>query len=312
MQILIVVVIYKTALKQSETLDGLCRAFDKYPELLQSIGLLIWDNSPVSVEDPAFPFPFEYRHTSDNLGVSGAYNRAMEFAESTGCPWLLLFDQDTTVPDTFLRRMLEYSREQERDTNIAAVAPFLLDGDQEISPVIPLFYRFKLMSRPFRGVYPDEVFVANSGTLMRVSSLREIGGYDERFWLDYSDIVAFHQLHRNGRRIYVAGDLELQHKIACVDYDGTMSAERYLNSIAAEGAYWDMYRTRLQSAMQTVRLLARTLRQYRHYKNKTFSKITWKYFCVRLFVSKTERLKRWKQQSLQRNIPAISKVIVND
>src|ERR1035441_5233600 len=115
MQILIVVVCYKMAFNQSATLAGLCHTFENYPELLQTIGLLIWDNSPHPLGNPQLPVPFEYRHAGENLGVSGAYNRAMLVAEASGCPWLMFLDQDSTLTDNFLSRMLEYSREQERN-----------------------------------------------------------------------------------------------------------------------------------------------------------------------------------------------------
>jgi len=159
---------------------------------------------------------------------------------------------------------------------------------------------------PFTGVHGKEVFPANSGTLMRVVALREIGGYNEDFWLDLSDVVTFRRLHERGKRVYIAGDLHVQHNITNNDYDGSMSPQRYLNFIAAEGAYWDLYRTSVPRAIYTLRLLGRVFRQYRRHKNKVYSGITWRYLCQRFLTTKKARLRRWKDQSLKRNIPAIS------
>jgi GT2 family glycosyltransferase len=306
MRILIVIVRYKTPLASSQTLVSLSDALRAHPELQEKTGILVWDNSPSPLVERQLPFAFEYRHSGENLGVSGAYNRAMEFAESQGFEWMLLLDQDTTLPVNFLSRMLEYSRTMESDTRIAAIAPFLVDGTLPSSPSAVLCGRNKLVVPPFSGVYPGEVFAANSGTLMRVSALREVGGYSEDFWLDLSDVVTFRRLHARGKRLYLAGDLQVQHKITNNDYDGSMSPQRYLNFIAAEGAYWDLYRTALPRAIYTARLLGRVVRQYRRLKNKVYSAITWRYFCQRFLTSKDARLQRWKQQSLNRNIPAIS------
>jgi GT2 family glycosyltransferase len=306
MRILIVTVRYKTSLEGSQTITSLSEAFRAHPDLLSNIGLLIWDNSPAALDHPHLPFPFEYRHAGENLGVSGAYNRALEIAETADCKWMLLLDQDTTLPDGFLPKMLEYSRTQEHETQVAAIVPFLFDDDLPSSPLAVLFGRNKLIPPPFSGVYPKEIFAANSGTLMRVASLREVGGYNEEFWLDLSDVVTFHRLHVTGKRVFIAGDLHVQHKITNNDYDDSMSPQRYLNFIAAEGAYWDLYRTTPQRAVYMARVFARTIKQYFRYRNKIFSKITGRYFCQRLFAPKSLRLKRWKQQSLNRNLPVIS------
>ena len=306
MQILIVVVLYKMPLGDSATIAGLSRSFEMLPQLLDSMSILIWDNSPSRLDNPELPFPFEYMHIGENLGISSAYNRAMLVAEASWTPWLMFLDQDTTLTDNFLSRMLEYSREQERNPRIAAVAPYLMAGSGIISPGVIHINHTKPMSLGISGEYTKGCYAANSGMLMRVTSLREIGGYDEKFWLDYSDIVVCHKLYMQGKHLYIAGDLLLQHRLASNDYDGSMSPERYRNVIKAEGAYWDLYRSSWENVALTARLLARFCKQYIRYKNKAFTGITWKYLLQRIFTSKCSRLQNWKEQSRYRNIPVVS------
>jgi glycosyltransferase involved in cell wall biosynthesis len=310
MQILAVVVRYKMSLSASETIAGLSRAFEVSPRLFESISVLVWDNSPSPLNNPSLPFPFEYRHSTENLGVSGAYNIAMEVAESNGCPWLLLLDQDTTLSGNFLSRMLEYSKEQEANAHVAAVAPFLMEGNRTISPAEVFFNHLRPLSIPLSGEYAKDAYAANSGTLMRVASLKEIGGYNDDFWLDYADVVAFHLLYRQNKCLFVAGDLQLQHKLASNDYEGSMSTERYQNGVLAEGAFWDLYRSRLENIGLTARLLARSLKQYYCYSNKAFSKITMKTLHVRLFTSRNTRLRLWNQHCIARRVAGASKVPV--
>lgn len=305
MQILAVVVLYKRTLEESQTIHSLVKVFGSHPELLDSIGVLVWDNSPAPLVQPELPFPFEYRHSSQNVGVSGAYNRALEIAEGLLCPWMLLLDQDTILADEYLDKMLAYSRQLEGNPDIGAIAPFLFDGKQAISPQIIRFYGIQLVPPGFSGIHSGELYAANSGTLMRAAALKEAGGYNEQFWLDYSDIVAFHRLFQRGKRLYVAGDLQLQHEITCNDYDGLMSPERYRNFMTAENAYCDLYRSFLGNAIQTLRLLARAIRQYRAHKRKEFSRITLEYFCRRIFSTKRQRLSRWRQPT-NRDLPVIA------
>ncbi len=306
MQILAVVVLYKRTLEESQTIRGLARAFELSPELCNSIRVLIWDNSPAPLAGCKLPFSFEYRHTPQNLGVSGAYNGALEIADGLSCGWMLLLDQDTTLGGDYLRRMRAYAEQLNANQAIAAIAPFLLDGSQTISPTMVRFYGMRMLPQPFSGVHKREMYAANSGTLMRVAALKESGGYDENFWLDFSDIVAFRRLDRLGKRLYIAGDLQLPHDLACRDYDGSMSVERYRNFMNAENAYWDMYRPAWQNGIQTLRLLARAIKQYIRFRNKEFSRITWAYLGRRIVLPKSKRLSRWNRQPVQRDLPVVS------
>src|ERR1035437_206155 len=164
MRILAVIVRYKMPLAESQTVQGLAGMFVSDPNLLNAISVLVWDNSPAPVQDPQLSFPFTYLHSAENVGVSGAYNRAIGIAETLGCQWLLLLDQDTTLPENFLTRMLELSDQLQDRTEIAAIAPFLMDGQRTISPGQLLFNRVKLLKPPFEGVHAGRMYAANSGT----------------------------------------------------------------------------------------------------------------------------------------------------
>ena len=110
MQILVVVVLYKQSPKQSRTIQSLIPVFERNPSLIGPVHVLLWDNSPVPASQVSLPFPFDLSHAGRNVGTSGAYNYALELAESLGCPWLLLLDQDTTVSEEFLRTMIAVQR----------------------------------------------------------------------------------------------------------------------------------------------------------------------------------------------------------
>jgi GT2 family glycosyltransferase len=306
MQIVIVVVLYKRSPEQSQTIVSLAQVFGRRPELLDSFRVFVWDNSPAAVADLALPFPCDYRHDGRNLGTSGAYNRAMEFAEATGSSWLLLFDQDTTVSEEFLPRMLEYSKRFQDEPEIGAVVPFIYSHGTLVSPRrLSSFNRVTQITSRFHGIYQQKAYAVNSATLMRVAALREIGGYSEEFWLDLSDVYAFQAMYQNGRRMFVAGDLQLQHSIAALDFDKEMTPHRYRNFLAAESAYVDLYSSPVERASHLLRLLARTVRQYYRYRNKIFAKVCWEYFCRRLFQSKAQRILGWRKQLAQREIPIV-------
>ena len=306
MHIVIVVVLYKRSPQQSQTIQSLAQVFGLTPGLLQSYRVFVWDNTPTALADLTFPFPVDYRHNGRNLGTSGAYNHAMQFAEANGVPWMLLFDQDTTVSQEFLPRMLEYSMRFENQPEIGTVVPFIYSHGTLVSPRrLGSFNRNKQIPSTFHGVYPQKAYAVNSATLMRVAALAEIGGYSEEFWLDLSDVYAFQAMYQKGRRTYIAGDLQLQHSIAALDFDKEMTPHRYRNFLAAESAYVDLYSSPVERACHLLRLFLRTIRQYQRYENKVFAKVCWEYFCRRLFQSRAERIRGWRQQLAQRDIPII-------
>jgi GT2 family glycosyltransferase len=306
MQILAVVVLYKQLPEQSETIQSLIQVFERNPELKASFRLFLWDNSPVPVTNVSLPFSVDLGHAGGNVGTSGAYNQAMKFAESAACPWLFLLDQDTTVSEDLLRGMIGYSEKFKDVQEVAAVVPFVSSHGTLVSPRRLLsFNRVQQIPLTFSGLCKDKAYAVNSATLMRVAALREVGGYSDEFWLDLSDVYVFQGLHQRGKYIYIAGDLFVEHSIASMNYDKEMSPQRYKNFMAAESAYVDLFLPPLDRLSQLLRLSVRTVKQYRRYENKIFSKITWGYFLQRLFLTRECRLERWRKQLKERDIPAV-------
>jgi glycosyltransferase involved in cell wall biosynthesis len=309
MQILAVIVRYKTPLDCSETFLGITKALQQDSELATAFRVFLWDNTPQGLEQPDLPAGFEYGHSGENLGVSGAYNRALKVAERYGCPWMLLLDQDTSVTDEFLRRMLAYSKTLQPTPEVGSIVPFVRSHGKLVSPRRLLSFNRvpPQIDRSISGLYRGSGYGVNSGSLLRVSCLREAGGFSEEFWLDLSDVYIFQRLYERKRYMYIAGDVELQHVIAGMNFEQEMVPERYQTFLAAENAYMDMYHTRLENAVQTARLLLRTIRQFVQYRDKAYATITWRYFLSKLFVSRSCRLQHWREYLLKnRRIPSVS------
>src|ERR1700761_7949677 len=278
-QIVAVVVLYKRLPEQSQTIDSLSQAFAGNAALLDSIQVILFDNSPKALDRVDVSFPCEYHHAERNVGTSGAYNYAMAVAEKASIPWLLLLDQDTTISAEFLPRMLEYSLSLEEQKEIGSVVPFIYTHGSLVSPrAFGLFNKISTIPSTFSGLYRQMAFAVNSASLMRVAALREIGGYSDDFWLDLSDVYVFSTMYRKGRYLYIAGDLSLQHSITSMNFDSDMAPERYRNFLAAESAYVDLYSSAPERAAHLVRLLARTLKQRRRHRNQAFSRMTFEYF----------------------------------
>lgn len=297
-RILAVVVLYRASSELAleadllllKTVVGLERAFRENPQLRQTYKLLFWDNSPQPLPSGVLPLEARYHHAEQNVGVAGAYNGAAQIATEIGATWLLLLDDDTCVTEQFLAGMREHARSVSEDREIAAVVPLLVAGDAIISPQLWHFARHVALPRP-ATTYTERraMFAANSGTLLRIEALHAVGGYNPRFWLDYSDIELFERVHRHGYAVRIASDLTLEHEIAMLDYDNRMTATRYASYLAAEGDFVDLYRGWLERALHLLRLAVRVHRQ-RRLQDPVFSRMSRQELGRRLRTRRSSRL----------------------
>jgi GT2 family glycosyltransferase len=297
---LAVVVLYRTtsdsSLDASRTLIGLAQAFAADASLAKQLDVLVWDNSPEPLpghlKAHSLPLAFTYQHAAANVGVSGAYNAAAVVAEQRDCAWLLLLDDDTSVTAEFLRGMLGHAAQVADDERLAAVTPFLYAGSFCMSPRLWRFARHvPLQGRAHPYTETRSIFAANSGTLMRVRALEAIGGYNARFWLDFSDIEVFHRLHTHGFSVRIACDLRLEHEMAMLDYDRRMTPARFATFLAAESDFMDLYRGPLERGMHLMRLAARVVHQ-RGYADPAFARLSWLALRERLTTRRSARLVR--------------------
>ena len=147
--------------------------------------LMIYDNSP-------FPSDVKnkniiYKHDPSNPGVSKAYNVACVFARKHNKKWLMLVDQDTQFPDSIFEK---YQLAINGFPEIKIFVPFLIDHVGFVSPFT--FHRGKgkrIGSIEARAHELSKFRFANSGLLIALDAFEIATGYDEKFPLDYSDIV---------------------------------------------------------------------------------------------------------------------------
>jgi glycosyltransferase involved in cell wall biosynthesis len=268
------------------------RDFANAPSLQDRYGVLLWDNSPEPLEDP--PAFMLYQHDAENGGITGAFNGAAQYAQSNGYAWILLLDQDADLPPDFLQKMA---------LEIAGV-----HGMQEVAAVVPTVHcRGTIMSphRVFRnhhkpyapvspGIAPGECTAINSASALRVRDLLAVGGYTPDFQQEYSDWYIYHQLFLAGKKVWHASDIDVESEMTIMDYDNLLSTRRYVEFLAAEEAFIDLYRGSLEGHMQTARLMMRVVKQRLKWKNPEYSRLTFKRLLRRLVTSRRHRVNTWR------------------
>lgn len=261
-----VVVLYKTTVQGSATMQSLRGIFAAQPGIAERFNVLIYDNSPTAdpskktEEQAEVPgeagSATEFRHDPTNGGLAKAYGYALEGAVQRGLDWLLLLDQDTTLTSEFLLALLE-AIEADPPSLVCGIVP------RQVRDGVPLSPRIVHRGRELPvadGVATERLIVFNSAACLRVTTLVSIGGFPQEFPLDYLDHVVFHRLQASGNRLLVL-PVSIEHQLSVKNLAEEMSLERYQGLLAAEWGYIREVKPKGGPLVQRVRLLQRALVQ---------------------------------------------------
>jgi GT2 family glycosyltransferase len=278
---------------ESPALKSLKSAISILPEAGDGIRVLLYDNTPGECDPGPIPDGCQYVRALKNAGLATAYNFALSIAENENFTWLLALDQDTTLPLDFLLRISEHAHNIKPDDRVAAIVPQLSDQGRAISPAYVRFFGESYLSDGFTGITERETRALNSGSFFYVEALVQIGGFNPDFWLDFLDLDVYRQFYRNGWKVYVAGDIQVQHELSLLHRE-TIKADRFRNILWAECAFCDMYEGPFGGFALTGRLIFRIWRQRRRRDALAIRQLTLDALKRRIFHSKKRRLSDWK------------------
>jgi glycosyltransferase involved in cell wall biosynthesis len=266
---------------------------------LGALDVLIYDNTPgVDLQRPAeLPDGVGYYARGHNDGIASAFNYGLVLAQQRKCDWLITLDQDTVLPTNFLGQIASVVEKIKHEPSIAAIVPQITGDGRMLSPnwfwagAVP-----RWLPKGYIGVPPHPTFAFNSASTLRVSALQQIGGYSPRFWLDNSDSYLYHRLHLYGKRVFVAGDIQVDHHFSMLDKKNRMSISRYRNVLKAESAFWDTSMNWLAGIERTTRLIGRWGKQLLDPDAKELRQETALAINRRLFSTRKSRAQRWKRE----------------
>ena len=196
--------------------------------------IVVYDNSKVrQVSTDEETRLLAYKHDPDNSGLAAAYNWGLNLAQQRGFSWLLLLDQDTRLPVTFVPTLMRAVLQYSTDETVAAIVPFATDNGVSISPKrVRVGHRTSLTS-PIPKIADYEVTAINSGAAVRVSFVTMIGGFNPTYRLDCLDHWFFRQVYANGNKAALL-DETLEHNLSVSDYRHQVSLDRYRSILRAE------------------------------------------------------------------------------
>ena len=294
-----IVVLYRTTPADSRAFQSLQEAFRRLSPGQVDLRILLYDNTPGGCDPGPLPEGVQYEAAGKNAGLATAYNRALAIAEREEYTWLLILDQDTTLPSDYLSHLSMLTHDIESNRTIAAIVPRMLDAGRPVSPVFVRFWGVSYLPPSFEGTARREIHATNSATVFRVGALKQVGGFSPYFWLDYVDGYVFHQLYLHRMKVYVAKDIQVEHELSLLR-GGELNPDRYRNVLRAESAFWDLYGGHIQGIALTGRLIGRIWRQRMRGHDAAILQLTWKELKRRIFQSRARRVAEWRHEMEQR------------
>lgn len=188
--------------------------------------LFIIDNSPLnSIEEEIRKHysHFEYIHQSDNPGFGAAHNVGLKKAIALGSNYHFVINPDVLLESQTIGQMVDF---MDSNPSIGMAMPQILNTDESIQflpKLLPspfsiikriLNRRFKLFTSfiekyELRNISPNIMYdtpvISGCFTLLRISSLKEVGLYDDRFFMYLEDWDLSRRMNAKYRTVYFPG-----------------------------------------------------------------------------------------------------------
>lgn len=234
------------------------------------ISLVVYENKSL-FETKLESEAIDLVQTSRNDNLALPYNYALKKAAESTSEWLLLLDHDTKISSRYIDQIVSTV-----SSDYKAILPQVISAKTTISPLLADKYislRDKETIEP--GPTSQNLMAINSGTVLSVNVMRELGGFNKEFPLDFLDHWIFWCLNQVNKK-YLVLDQEIEHSLSVQD-PNSLSLARYQGILAAELHYYQNYnRGQLRDYRQ--HLLMRSIKQFLQVKNRSFWKKTFAQF----------------------------------
>ncbi|HRO42877.1 MAG TPA: glycosyltransferase [Flavipsychrobacter sp.] len=190
------IVTYNRVFYNTESYTTLVKSLQKAGDYTDRI--YVYDNSDESGWKIALERNTEhlrwYFHNASNPGLAIAYNTVAKKAFADGFNWLVLLDDDTSVPtDAYLK----YTSAAIAYPHIQMKVPVLRVEDRIFSPCKFFLQRSVMVKDLKAGIYRLGGYrFVNSGLMIDYSLYIAVGGYDESLKLDFLDFQFIEQCKR--------------------------------------------------------------------------------------------------------------------
>lgn len=225
------IVTYKEHFDKSVTYNKLIESFF-VSNLSNQISIFIFDNTPqddvhhyntinTSVDDKRINL--KYFTKRNNIGLAKAYNFLADKATQESYQWIVLLDQDTSLPLNFFEMYYSAS------ADFAVQAPIIFSNDTMISPAKYINYRTSELNNNnlTSALLINNITCINSGLLLNLNYFRSIGGYNENLFLDFCDHDFFDKIRLSDEKELGIIECKLQQDFSSNNHTKEQAKLRY-------------------------------------------------------------------------------------
>jgi rhamnosyltransferase len=214
MRVAAIVVLYHP---KRDTLERLLRSITDQVAII-----FVVDNTAEPTEESVelirrFEPQAHYLPMGDNRGIASAQNTGIRAAIDADCSHVLLLDQDSVLPVGMVNR-LRSGEEQllRKHRQVAAVGPQFWDEKTgKAYPAVQLgYFRIRKIYLNKESTEPVETdYLIASGSMLRISVLREVGLMREDLFIDWVDVEWGLRARSMGFRSYHIPDALMTHNV---------------------------------------------------------------------------------------------------
>ena len=137
-------------------------------------------------------FDIGYHPLGDNFGIAKAQNVGIELAINDGYDHVIFFDQDSAIPAEMLSKLASAELKLLKSgIKVGSIGPIFLDEKtNKYAPAIRhsgIFIK-KIIVLPYEDLPVRTDYLISSGSLIRISVLKEIGFMKGELFIDWVDI----------------------------------------------------------------------------------------------------------------------------
>lgn len=263
-KIVVVIVLYQQRFSQSPSFDLLMKAVKE-----KKIQLVVYDNSPVKQLEPLLKQDkdISYYHDPSNPGLATAYNYALNHAQQN-IRYFVTLDHDSQLTATYFDTLLTIDWTDE----LVAAVPLVYAGSNQISPVFADRYINRQVEKVERSQLSQRRIMAiNSGAVFSIKFLKEIGGFNLDFPLDFLDHWLFWTIYQYKKTVFILPE-KMKHDLSVLDYQ-KVSVTRYQSILKAEKTFYQNYDKEMLPRHRK-QLLLRTVKQFLTVRNRRIWRLT--------------------------------------
>ncbi len=150
----------------------------------------------------------------ENTGISKAINDGVKLAVKEGIEWVLTMDQDSFFENNMIESYLSELNEISNNKKVAVIGPVLEKKSEEFIPT-----KIK-----------EVTSLITSGSLINTSIFSEIGGYNEKLFIDEVDHEYCYRIKMLGYSVLQLENILLNHTLGRQHPVKTLSGEKKIKT----------------------------------------------------------------------------------